>query len=73
MSTSVYENRIVRPILVKQPSTVVLDLIQNTDDPVGIGVVESTGAESYLHPWLKVAAVGIETSTGLPIVDMVSD
>ena len=59
MSTSVYENRIVRPILVKQPSTVVLDLIQNTDDPVGIGVMESTGAESCLHPWLKVAVVGI--------------
>jgi hypothetical protein len=38
-----YENRILRPILVKQPSTVVLDLIQNADDPVGIGVVESTG------------------------------
>ncbi|CAN9079500.1 unnamed protein product [Alternaria alternata] len=60
MSTSMYENRIVRPILVKQPSTVVLDLIQNTDDPVGIGVVESTGAEFCLHLWLKVAAaVGI--------------
>ena len=54
-----YENRIVRPILVKQRSTVVLDLIQNTDDPVGIGVVESTGAEFCLHLWLKVAAVGI--------------
>lgn len=73
MSTSVYEKRIVRPILVKQPSTVVLDLIHNADDPSGIGVVESTGAESYLHPWLKVAAVGIETSTRLPILDMVSD
>jgi hypothetical protein len=55
-----YENRLVRPILVKQPSTVVLDLIQDTDDPVGTGVVESTGAGSCLRPWLKVAAVGIE-------------
>jgi hypothetical protein len=54
-----YKIRIVRPIMAKQPSTVVLDLIRNTDDPVGIGVVESTGAESCLHPRLKVAAVGI--------------
>lgn len=54
-----FENRIVRPILVKQPSTIVLDLIQNADDPIGIGVVESTGAESCLRPWLKVAVVSI--------------
>ena len=26
---------------------------------MGIGVVKTTGANSCLHPWLKVAAVGI--------------